>query len=274
MATKKQELLSTHFRNIETNIRVEIIKFYCLKNNLSRAKFDLLYPELKCSEKEFSYYEKQAKLHLNGKDLTFEIGYKHFYNLKLSIVKGVFVPQFDTETLVDYVLKNYQSGCGFEIGLGTGAISLAIIKNSEIAMIGIDSNKKAIKLTEQNQKENSLETKEFSFFTSTFPKVNIEGKVDFIISNPPYIDRDDRFLSQWVKQNQPPEALYAKNNGLAFYELIFANYKKWLKPGGEIILEIGFNQKNDLFKIITNNFKKYNFYKDIQGHDRLLVLKT
>ncbi|RKX67130.1 MAG: hypothetical protein DRP42_01330 [Tenericutes bacterium] len=87
------------------------------------------------------------------------VGYKHFYNVKIIFSKKVFIPQYDSEGLVDQVLRTEISGRGLEVGTGSGAIALAIQKSKpEIKMLGIDVSSKAIDSAKENASINKIDT--------------------------------------------------------------------------------------------------------------------
>lgn len=206
---------------------------------------------------------------LNGEDITFEIGYRYFRNNKIILKKNVFVPQFDTEQIVDLVLqKNIINGKALEIGSGSGAIAISLSKETNLNIISIDKNKKATKLSKKNDSTNKV-----SFLHKDFEKFKSSKKFDLLISNPPYIEYEDEDVEEWVKENQPYEALYAKNNGLYFYELIFNNIKNLMNKNSFIILEMGQSQAKSILKLASPILKELEIIKDYSGLDRFLVGK-
>ncbi len=212
---------------------------------------------------------------IEGKDITFELGKKRFFNINLDIMEGVFVPQFDTEILVEQVLefkKNFTNG--IEIGLGSGAISISIMKNSNIIMKGIDINPKSIILGKRNLIKNNLEWNNQFEIGDVLSYENL-NKFDFLVSNPPYIDENDVNISEWVKHNQPYESLYAKDEGLFFYKYLIDNFSFFIKEHGMMFFEIGFNQKEKIEKILKNNnsIEFYKFKKDYSSNWRCLIIK-
>ncbi|BDV03391.1 MAG: release factor glutamine methyltransferase [Candidatus Hepatoplasma scabrum] len=218
---------------------------------------------------------KQKLQKLNKqRDLNLICHKKNFYNLSLKIKKGVFIPQYDTEGLIDLVLENEDNKKGLEIGVGTGAITLAIIKNSNNIMDGIDISKKAIKLTKLNQNKNNLTKARINFFKKDLFKLKINQKYDFIVANPPYVAFNDLFLTTEVKKIQPKKALFAAENGFLFYKYLIKNFDKFLNEDGTFYFEIGIKQELYLKKYLLQ-FKNLTFYfaKDLNNIVRFLIIK-
>jgi len=120
---------------------------------------------------------------------------KHFRYNKLKLKKGVFTPQYDTEGIVDLVKNRVDYGVGLEVGIGTGAISIAIASETNNVLTAIDINKKAIKLAKKNAKLNKVD-KFLNIIESDFFKFKSSNKFDFLVSNPPYIDFADQGVEE------------------------------------------------------------------------------
>ncbi len=210
------------------------------------------------------------------KDYTFQLGYRYFYGLKLFLLKGVFVPQFDTEGLVQLVLQNLnpkQNLNGFEVGFGSGAISLALAKNSNWTIDAIDSNDYAYILARQNQEHNFKFVPKINWIHNDLLFYESTKKYDFIVSNPPYIDENDPLVSRWVLENQPFDALFSKEKGLKHFHYILEFANKNLKPNGIIFLEMGFQQKEVLINLFQNKPYSFEFHLDINQNWRFVILK-
>lgn len=243
-------------------------KIYNQINDLNIYEFKNIF----LSEDELEKILKIFNKVLNGEDITFDIGYKYFYENKLKIKRGVFVPQFDTEQIIDLVKKlNLNKGKILEIGSGTGAISIALAKETNFLITSIDINPLAIQLSRENDKLKKVHFKEADFFK--FHINEFEEKFDLIISNPPYIDYDDQDVEDWVINNQPKDSIFAKNNGYIFYEEIFKKCKFLLKNNGYIILEFGYNQAKKVKEIFQSIAKKIEIIKDLNGYNRFIIIE-
>ncbi len=256
----------------DKKLQLAIKDFYIKKNSLTKADFLEREDTLKLTNKQFKYYKEIGEKALSGKDITFDIGHRFFYNVEIDLTKKVFIPQPDTELLVEKILGDYKKGEGLEIGSGTGAICIAIAKNSKIIFDAIDVSSSAIKVSTRNAFNNEI-GKSIDFMHKSFSNLKVK-EYDFIVSNPPYIKKDDPNISAWVKENQPKKALYSKKDGLAFIESILENGNKFLKPQGKIYLEFGFEQKEALEILIKKYYQKYTFYKDLNNNWRVVVIEV
>lgn len=244
---------------------------YHFKQNFLKM-FEINYLNIKTNEEfDIKLLNKVSEMSYNDlKDIdnTFLLGFRYFYNLKFKIEKGVFVPQPDTEGLVDLVIKNHKNQKGLEVGFGTGAISIAIEVYSPNKMVAVDKNPLAHMLALENQ---STHKTSVTFINEDFFDLEFETKFDFIVSNPPYIEEGDKHVSEWVKKNQPHEALYSKDHGLKFIKDLIEQGRNILKPNGKMYLEFGFMQREMLEKYLKDKVL-YTFHKDINDNDRYLEI--
>lgn len=177
-----------------------------------------------------------------GYPLQYAIGKWNFYGLDLLVDKRALIPRYETEILVDLIINdNSNNKKILDIGTGSGAISLALSKNlKDSKIIGVDISKNAIDLANENKIKlniNNVEFKESDIFS------NIDEKFDIIVSNPPYINKEDFEKLDNKLYYEPQNALYGGEDGLYFYKKIIKNAKNFLNKNGKIYLEIGYNQK-------------------------------
>lgn len=273
--SKKRYTLNDLIFKKDLNYRNNL--YYFLANYFEKDKYFFLQEKEKkfftIKEKIIINY-KVKKITNNNKDLNLICRKKRFYNLDLKLKKNVFIPQYDTEGLVDLILTKEKDQKGIEIGIGSGAIILSILKNSKNIVDGIDINKKAIRLTNLNAKKNNLDFKKINLLKKNVFKIKNNLDYDFLVANPPYISYDDQKITKEVKKIQPKKALFAKENGLYFYKYLIKNNNKFLKENGRMYFEIGMDQDQDLKKYLIN-FEKLHFYfvKDLNNINRYLVIK-
>lgn len=220
----------------------------------------------KIQDKLFKIIEKIDK----GYPLQYAIGKWNFYGLDLIVDKRALIPRFETEILVDLILKDkVKKDKILDIGCGSGAISLALgdnLKKSQI--IGSDISKKAIELSNINKDRLSIENVDF-IQSDLFS--NIKEKFDLIVSNPPYINKKDYENLDKKLYYEPQNALYGGKDGLYFYKEIIKNSKKFLNKNGKIYLEIGYDQKDELIRILKDEgYKNIKTFKDYNNFDRIL----
>ena len=241
--------------------------------NLSFTDFVFaLQQEVTEEEKDFveEIYNKLAA-HIPAQYI---IGHAEFFGMKLKVDERVLIPRPETEELVDLILtenpeKNLKV---LDIGTGSGAIALALAKNRpDWSVTAADISQDALELATENANVQNLN---LSFIKSDcFSKIS--SKYDIIVSNPPYISREDQEeVDLNVLHSEPHLALFADEDGLAIYRRIAESSKDYLNDGGKIYLEIGYKQGQSVPARFTENFpeKRVRTLKDQFGQDRMVVI--
>ncbi|WP_456392703.1 peptide chain release factor N(5)-glutamine methyltransferase [Persephonella sp.] len=218
----------------------------------------------------FSLIEKRAQRY----PLGYILGEKEFYNVKLKIEEGVLIPRPETELLVEEVLKRLPENKkmeGLEIGVGSGAISIALLKNRPLLyMYGTDISDKALKLSAYNAKINGVLDRLVLLKSDLFENIP-EKRFDFIVSNPPYIAEGEYMELEEEVKKEPVEALVAGKEGTEFYERIIKEGKGFLKDSGFFAFEIGHTQGKRVSQILEEEGFSPVVVKDFQGHDRVVI---
>ena len=215
---------------------------------------------------------KQLK---KGIPVQYIVGNVSFYGYTINVNKNVLIPRFETEELVEntlqYINKHFKGNIKvLEIGTGSGCISIALKKeNNNLDITSTDISKKALKVAKNNAKENNVNIN----FINTNIYDGINDKFDIIISNPPYISKEEKIMDI-VYNNEPHIALFADNNGLYFYEEILKNIKSIIKDKYLIAFEIGEKQGKSLKKLSERYLSDSNIIvkKDMQNRDRMVFI--
>ena len=222
--------------------------------------------------KSFDYLVKRRK---KGEPIAYLINKKEFWKQNFYINQNVLIPRPDTEILVEETLKlfNVNSKLNMlDIGTGSGCILLSILKERRNFFgTGIDISKKAINVARFNAKMHQLSNR-VKFYNSDVDKFLI-GKYDLILSNPPYIRRQDlKYLEIDVKDFEPKLALDGGKDGFSKITKVISKTAMLLKRNGRFILEIGFGQKNRILNILKqNNFFINKVLKDYGKNDRCII---
>ena len=202
------------------------------------------------------------------------IGHAEFFGMQLKVDERVLIPRPETEELVELILsenpeKNLKV---IDIGTGSGAIALALAKNRpDWSVTAADISQDALELATENAKRQDLDLT----FIRTDCFSEISSKYDIIVSNPPYISREDQEeVGLNVLHSEPHLALFADEDGLAIYRRIAEDSKDYLNDGGKIYLEIGYKQGQSVPALFTENFpeKRVRTLKDQFGQDRMVVI--
>ena len=210
----------------------------------------------------------------NGEPLAYIIKEKEFWNENFYVDKNVLIPRPDTEILIEEILKMYSKNTQLQfldIGTGSGCILLSILKERpNFYGTGIDISKKSINISKFNAKMLGL-TNRVRFYNSDIDNFNI-GKYDIIVSNPPYIKANKlRYLERDVLF-EPKLALNGGVDGFSKIRKVINKSAILIKKNGKFILEIGFNQKNKVKKLLEKKgFYINKVFKDYAKKDRCIV---
>lgn len=203
--------------------------------------------------------------------LQYAIGEWEFYNLRLKVDERALIPRFETEIIVDYIIKSaMKKDRILDIGTGTGAIALSLGKNIVNSLVtGSDIEDKALSLARENKEITNISNVEF-IKSDLFE--NIDGKFDLIISNPPYINKEDYDKLEKELYFEPKSALYGGEDGLLFYKKIIRKAPDYLNDQGHLIFEIGYDQKEILNKLLKEQgFKSIINLRDFNDFDRFII---
>ncbi len=227
--------------------------------------------------------QQQWQYFVNIEKLTKGIPLQHithrqeFMKMDFFVDENVLIPRPDTEILVEEVIKiaqKYNSPRILDLCTGSGAIAISLKKfepNADIT--AVDISEKALEIAQKNAEK--LEAKINFVKSDLFDKLD-NKKFDIIVSNPPYIRKDEiKKLSEEV-QKEPKIALDGGEDGLDFYRIITEQAINYLKTGSFLCFEIGYNQKNDVIKIIEDkqNYKNTYCKKDLYGNDRIIITQV
>ena len=218
--------------------------------------------------------EEDYKKLLEGYPIQYLIGYVDFYGYKIYVNENVLIPRYETEYLVqktiNYSKKIFNDKLDIlDLGTGSGAISIVLGRELNSIVTGVDISEDALNVAKKNAIENKVS---INFIKSNMLD-SVEGKYDIVVSNPPYIDIDEKIMDS-VKKYEPHLALYAKDNGLYFYKNILSNIKPYLKERFIIAFEIGWWQGSLIEKIAQEYFENSNILieKDLTNRDRYIFI--
>lgn len=208
------------------------------------------------------------------KPAQYIIGQADFYGMQLTVDERVLIPRPETEELVELILaENPETNLSvLDIGTGSGAIALALAKNRpDWSVTAADISQDALDVAIENAKKQNLQI----FLKKSDCFTEISEKYDIIVSNPPYISREDESeVGLNVLYSEPHLALFADEDGLAIYRRIAEDATDYLKDGGKIYLEIGYKQGQSVPELFRKHLpeKRVRTLKDQFGQDRMVVV--
>jgi release factor glutamine methyltransferase len=247
-----------------------------LSNSIKRdKKHIILNPKEILNSEQLEKFNSLIERRKKGEPIAYLINKKEFWKDEFFVNKDVLIPRPDSELIIEQVLKIYSKDDQLQIldiGTGSGCILLSILKErSNFYGTGIDISKKSINVSKFNAKQLNL-TNRVKFFHSSVDNFN-NGKYDIIVSNPPYIEQLSlKYLEKDVVNFEPKLALSGGFDGFSKIRKVINKASILIKKNGKFILEIGFNQKNKVIKIL----KEEGFYvnkaiKDYGNNDRCII---
>jgi release factor glutamine methyltransferase len=237
---------------------------------------------------------------LTGESVARIIGHKEFYGLEFALNEATLEPRPDTELLVDLALKALPTGGRIvDLGTGSGCIPISILANRPDASgVASDINPRALEMAGRNAERNGVSGRltllqgdwfgalaerpphpnrirkcEFGELRADlFPEGRGEDRFDLILSNPPYISSEIvETLAPEVKDFDPRLALDGGPDGLGPYRIIAAEAGAWLRPGGKVLVEIGYDQGAAVSNLFAAaGFSRITVEKDLAGLDRVV----
>ena len=235
----------------------------------------MLHLDEKLDKKISDYYKDLIIQRSTHKPIAYILGEKSFWNYEFNISTDVLIPRPDTEIIVEKVLeitKNKSKQKILDIGTGSGCILLTILKEKQnFYGTGIDISKKCIDITRINAIKLGVYNR-LKLIKSDIDNFNY-GKYDLIISNPPYIKKADlKYLEKDVVNFEPFLALNGGLEGLSEIRKFIDKASKLIKTKGKLVLEIAFNQKYEIKKILNEKgFYINSVTKDYAANDRCIV---
>ena len=226
-------------------------------------------------EQNLEYFKKLVQERATRKPIAYLLNKKYFWNSEFYVNKNTLIPRPDTEIILEQILKftknkNYLNI--LDIGVGSGCILLSVLKERKnFYGTGIDISRNSLDICKMNAKKLLLERR-VKFFKSDVDKFAI-GKYDLIVSNPPYIKTSDlKYLESDVIKFEPKLALDGGLDGLSVIRKVIKKSSELLKKNGKFILEIGFDQKNKVIKLLNNKgFYINSTVKDLANNDRCII---
>ncbi len=255
----------------EKRLEAELLLCYVL--GTSRALL-LAHDDMEATEVQIEAYQGMIMQYQSGAPLQYLLGKTDFMGLELQVTPAVLIPRFDTECLVERALQLLEpilQPTVLDICTGSGAIAIAIshYKKDAVVYAG-DLSAEALCVAMQNNAQCGT-TVQFRQGNLLEPFSDLQGKVDLLISNPPYVTTEEmQALPEDVRQ-EPRMALWGGEDGLYFYRKITAAAVTQLHSGGWLAFEVGWQQGDAVRQLLTSHgFGDVKILQDWQGLDRVV----
>ncbi len=260
---------------IAENIRPEDIDYVLAERlNLTPSEFELK-RDMLLDDEQVEQTKKDIKKLAKGDSPQYILGYAWFLGYKIMVQKGVLIPRFETEELVEWTLNNLKDNDSvLDLGTGSGCIMVALSQEakkkglSNLKWTISDVSDAALRIAEENLLTYQID--------ALVRKANVLiglGKFDKIISNPPYIKNSEtNVMDRSVLKNEPRLALFAGEDGLDFYRKFAKEVRDHLNAHGEFFMEFGFSEENELRELLNKELPDFDieFKKDMAGKPRMV----
>jgi len=188
------------------------------------------------------HYGRYLHERLQGKPTQYITGHQEFFGRDFRVTPDVLIPRPETEHVVEAVLKRagpLQNGAKriLDIGTGSGAIAITLALETKARVWATDISEAAVRVARENARRLGAEVE---FFVCDLADA-VRGEFDVVVSNPPYVPRDDAStIQREVRDYEPEVALYGGADGLEIYRRLIPEARRLLKPGGRLVMELGF----------------------------------
>jgi release factor glutamine methyltransferase len=285
----KQSIKLLKDDGIETpRLDAEVLLSYVLNKDRSQL---YIYPDYVLSDDENSRYRALIDKRLEHTPISYLTGHKEFMSLDFKVNGNVLIPRPETELLVETVckfrsntpLRPSQEGNGIvrkvlDLGTGSGAIAVSIAKyNPDYLLLATDVSMSALFVARENVVHNDVINRVLFIQTDLFEGISPNNKLDWVVSNPPYIPTGDlSSLPDEIRNYEPILALDGGTDGLDVIKKIIENAFMFLKPSGHLAIEIGYGQSDDVQRIAeeTGKYSDYDMIKDYSEIPRVFCCKT
>jgi len=274
---QKGESLLKDFPN--PHLEAKLLLLECL--SLSEEQF-LTVLDRSVSKAQEKYFNWLISKRLTGIPLPYLTESKEFWSIPFKVSPGVLIPRPETELLVEKVLDYSPEDDEIIVDIGTGCGNIAISLAKELPrtrILATDISRKALRLARMNASSQKVSNITFVAGSAYAPleKLQLEKKCDFIVSNPPYVSETEwETLNDEIRDQEPKSALVAGKAGLEVIKPLIQGAPVYLKPGGFLLFEIGYNQRDEVHSIL-NSFPVWQdvkFHKDLAGTNRVASART
>jgi release factor glutamine methyltransferase len=223
--------------------------------------------DYKLTDEELTKLDQLIKQREHGIPFAYLSGSQGFYHLDFEVSSATLIPRPETELLIDIAIELFkpnQAIDAIDLGTGSGAIAITLAdKCPSWRVSATDKSIDALTIAKRNA------TKNINFYYGSWFKALADKTFDLIVSNPPYIAENDPHLKNL--QHEPIEALISGKDGLDDIREIIQQAPRYLNQDGYLLLEHGYNQKQEITKLLADSFINITTYKDYNGLNRAIL---
>ena len=266
--SKSMSLLDSRNKGLDVQLMMETAF------GLSRTEFWIKKNETITDLKGLQRFYRYRARRLKKEPMAYILKKRDFYGLTFYVDKNVLIPRPETEILVEKAISLIEAPSEIlDIGAGSGIISILLAKETGSTVTSVENSEKAVKVLKRNIAQHEVKDKVFPLCADLFPSPS--KLFHMIVSNPPYIpEREWSELEPGVRDFEPKTALAAGDDGLDVIRRIIKHAGDYLKPGGFLLMEIGYNQKEPVNALLEEaGFSHIEFVNDLSQIPRVAVGK-
>lgn len=247
-------------------LTAEVLLAYALRQD---RIFLYSHPEQELSEIEWLHYGRYLHERLNGKPTQYITGTQEFYGRPFRVTPDVLIPRPETEHVIEAALAAGKTARRFlDVGCGSGAIAITLQLETGAEVWATDISVAALKIAAGNASQ--LGAGVF-LLACDLDSAIADRSIDVLVSNPPYVPSAELAgLAREVRDHEPHAALSAGPTGFEIYERLIAGAPRVLRPGGHLILELGYNSSDRVRELLEGSFENIQLTADLAGIPRVV----
>ena len=259
----------------EARLHAEVLVFHVL--HCDRAHL-FAHPERELTATELSQYEQLVARRATGEPLQYLTGHQEFWKANFLVTPAVLIPRPETEHLIEAVLdlvRQFTLGPRLkliDVGTGSGAIAITLARELPQAEVhAVDLSDAALEVARLNAAR--LGAGVHFAQSDVLASIARDASFDFVVSNPPYVGRDEADkVQEVVKHYEPPMAVFAGDDGLDVIRRLIPQAWEALRPGGWLLIEIGYAQ-SEAVRALLGGWHSVHTVADLAGIPRVVVAR-
>jgi release factor glutamine methyltransferase len=230
------------------------------------------HPEEELTEVAWIHYGRYLHQRLQGKPTQYITGHQEFYGREFRVTPDVLIPRPETEHLVEATLTRLRPRDKvLDVGTGSGAIAISVALETSAQVYATDISTAALRIANENARRLSAPV---SFLAADLTSCFADASFDLIASNPPYVPKTDHpALQREVRDYEPEVALFGGPSGLEIYEHLIPEARRVLRPGGWLLLELGYNSLGPVRGMLGSEWSEMFIQADLAGLPRVLAAR-